>query len=372
MAATTSHPLLTKLIHGNSRAAIQTLDTSEEDHVSIQALKQWCALHKSNKHSDADCRAQQETAPSSVKKRSTVAKKGSKPRRLRFKTAGDKKKFLRSVEGLEGVSLEDGSDVEEIFEQSLMQLQPPTTTEETDEDTEDTLVDLHVLVIQPTKLQNTNVIMEDDELLLANQNLDPFGSNIQLTPVADVPNECQGSVTQPTSATDVFHLEGEPTLFEVIEQASNDFSFSQEPTSGQDRSSSTVPTEHPQESTIKKELPSEAFPPLPSSTMPEIPGLTTVPLRNGPVLLNGIFYQPVPASRLQQWSLTRQLPDLPSLPHQPPNWLFLFQFHHSPHRLPLPHQPPNRLFLLQLHQSPFRLLMSQQRLRKHQKYSVVF
>ena len=292
------------------------LSASEEDHVSIEAIKQWCAFHKSDKHSDADWCAQQDTASSSAKKRPAVAKKGSKPRRLHFKTAGDQKKFLRSVEGLEGASLEDGSDDEEIVEKSLMQLQTPTTTEETGEDTDDTLVDLHVWVIQPTGLQNTDVIMEDDELLLANQNLDPFGSNIQLTSTTDVSNECQGPVTQPTSVTyvlqpiqptsvtDVLHLEGEPTLFEVIEQALNDFSSSQPSTFGQNKSSSTVPIEDPQESTIKKEMPSEAFPPLPSSAMPEIPALTTVPLPNGPVLLNGIFYQPIPA-HTALWSQSR-------------------------------------------------------------------
>ena len=249
------------------------IGASEEDHVSIQALKQWCSLHKSDKHSDADCQ-EQETAPPSAKKRSTVAKKGSKPRRLRFKTAVDKKKFLRSVEELEGVSVEDGSDDENIVEQSLMQLQSPTT-DETDEDTDDTLVDLHILVIQPTILQKTDIVMDDDESLLATQDLDPFGSNIQPTSVT---NECQDPVTQPTSATDVFHMEGEPTLFEIIEQASNDFPFSQSTTSEQNRSSSTVQIKDPPKSTIKEEMPSEALPPLPPLTMQGIPALTIVPL----------------------------------------------------------------------------------------------
>ena len=79
MAASTSHPLLTKSIHGSPRASIQMLGTSEEDNVSIQAIKQWCALHKSDKHSDTDCRAQQDTALSSAKKRTTVAKKEVSP-----------------------------------------------------------------------------------------------------------------------------------------------------------------------------------------------------------------------------------------------------------------------------------------------------
>ena len=174
MAATASHPLLTKSLHGNSRGSIQSIqmiDTPEKDHVSIQALKQWCALHKSDKHSDADCRAQQEATPTSTKKRPTTAKKGSKPRRLRFKTASDKKKFLRSVEGLEGVSVEDGSDDDKVVEQSLMQLQSPS--EETDEEADDTLLDLHILAIQPTPLPDNDIVMEDDESLIANQELDP-------------------------------------------------------------------------------------------------------------------------------------------------------------------------------------------------------
>ena len=252
MAATASHRLLTKSLHGNSIGSIQSIqmiDTSEEDHVSIQALKQGCALHKSDKHSDADCRAQQETTPTSAKKRPTVAKKGGKPRRLRFKTASDKKKFLHSVEELEGVSVQDDSDDEKVVEQSLMQLQSPS--EETDDEADDTLVDLHILAIEPTPLPDTDIVMEDDESLIANQELDPFGSNVNSTPGANASNE---QITQPisitnvshtenksTSATDVFHLEGEPTLFEIIEQASNDFPFSQLPTSGQDRSSVNGP-----------------------------------------------------------------------------------------------------------------------------------
>ena len=46
MAVSSSHPLLTKSIHGSQRGAIQMLDASEEDNVSIQVIKQWCALHK--------------------------------------------------------------------------------------------------------------------------------------------------------------------------------------------------------------------------------------------------------------------------------------------------------------------------------------
>ena len=62
----------------------------------------------------------------------------------------------------------------------------------------------------------------------------------------------------------------------------------------QDKSSSTVLVVSPKEPTIKKEMSSEAFPPLPSSGMPEIPVMMTAPLPHGPVLLIGIYYQPVP------------------------------------------------------------------------------
>ena len=152
--------------------------------MSIQAIKQWCALHKSDKHSDADCRAQQETVSSSAKKWPTNTKKGNKPRRLRFKTAKDKKKFLRSVEELEGVSIEDGSDDENVVDQSLMQLQAGPAIEESEDDTDDTLIDLHVLVLQPVTPEDTDVIMEEDDLLPTDHPLDPFGPNIQSTSTA--------------------------------------------------------------------------------------------------------------------------------------------------------------------------------------------
>ena len=247
--------------------------------MSIQAIKQWCTLHKSDKHSFANCRTQQDTASSSTKKPPTIAKKGSKPRRLRFKTAGDRKKFLRSVGGLEGVSLEDSSDDENVVEQSLMQLQTETAAKETEDDIDDTLVGLHVLVLQPISPEDTDVIMRD-ELLSTNQSLDPFGSNTQPTSVAAASN---------------LHLEGEPSLHDVIEQTKNDFAASQSQTLNQDRSPSTIPVLHPQfeegPPTIKEEMSSETFPPLPS---PELPVMTTAPLPHGPVLINNIYYQPVP------------------------------------------------------------------------------
>ena len=69
MAASTSHLLQTKLIHCSQKGSIQMLNASSEDNVSIQAIRQWCALHKSDKHSDSDCHAQQDVASSSAAKK---------------------------------------------------------------------------------------------------------------------------------------------------------------------------------------------------------------------------------------------------------------------------------------------------------------
>ena len=57
MATSSSHPLLTQSIHGSQRGSIKMLNTSLEDNVSIQAIRQWCTLYKSGKHSDSDCHA---------------------------------------------------------------------------------------------------------------------------------------------------------------------------------------------------------------------------------------------------------------------------------------------------------------------------
>ena len=88
-------------------------------------------------------------------------------------------------------------------------------------------------------------------------------------------------------------------MYNVIQHATNDFSASQSSAlkiSKIDRSPSTIPFLHSQFEegpplTIKKEM-SETFSPLPSS---ELPAMTTAPLPHGPVLISGIYYQPVPA-----------------------------------------------------------------------------
>ena len=133
MAASNGHPL-SRSPHSHHKGSIQVIDSSAED-VNIQAIRQWCALHKTDKHSDSNCRAQQESAQSNVaKKRPTGAKKPTKPRRIRFKSTNDKKKFLRSIEEMEGVSLEKSSDDDDsdVVEQSLMQLFADSSSEESD------------------------------------------------------------------------------------------------------------------------------------------------------------------------------------------------------------------------------------------------
>ena len=128
MGASTSHPLLTKSIHRNPKGSIQMVDGPREVEASMHAIRKWCAFHKSEKHFDSDCRAQQDSATSTTqtsKKRpkGAIKRKTNKPSILRFKSKTDKKKFLRSIDDTEGVSIESASSEDQaIIEQSLMQL----------------------------------------------------------------------------------------------------------------------------------------------------------------------------------------------------------------------------------------------------------
>ena len=87
-------------------------------------------------------------------------------------------------------------------------------------------------------------------------------------------------------------------MYDVIEQATNDFSASQPSTTIQDRSQSKVQilSSNFEENSllpVKTEM-SESFPPLPAPSS-EPPTMATAHLPHGPVLINGIYYQPVPA-----------------------------------------------------------------------------
>ena len=65
MAASCSHPLQTKSIHNVPMGSINMVDDLPDGDHSILTLRQWCSLHKSDKHSDSDCRVQKETTASS-------------------------------------------------------------------------------------------------------------------------------------------------------------------------------------------------------------------------------------------------------------------------------------------------------------------
>ena len=88
-----------------------------------------------------------------------VKRKTNKPRRLKFKSNTDKKKFLRSIGDTEGVSLESASsEDEEVVEQSLMQLDATSSSEVLDKE-EDS--NLHILMINPDPLlTDDDVVME--------------------------------------------------------------------------------------------------------------------------------------------------------------------------------------------------------------------
>ena len=287
MATSSTHPLLTKSIHGGQSGSIEMLDASTGDKVSIQAIWQWCALHKSDKHSHSDCRNQQDvTSSSSAKKQPTNAKEGSKPHRLRFKWSNDKKKFLRSIGEMVGISFEDSSNDENVIEQSLVQLHASPVAEGSEDDNSP-LVNLHILVLEPVSFDETDVIMEEGDL--PNHALQPFDSYSLLPTIATV-----------DSAVSHLHLEGESntSLYDVVEHLINDFSASSHSSiTLLDRPDPSVPIlslklEDNSHSPDPHPVEAELYPSLPSPQDPS-PATATVPLPYGPVLINGVYYQPI-------------------------------------------------------------------------------
>ena len=297
MAASNGHPLSRPSHKGSS---IQVIDSSAED-VKIQAIRQWCALHKTDKHSDSNCRAQQEPAPTNAaKKRPTGAKK-NQPRRIRFKSTSDKKKFLRSIEEMEGVSLDKSSDDDDsnVVEQSLMQLYAESSSEESDEDEHHP--DSHILVLTPgNMLEEEDVIMTDVET--------PCAPAEKCTLVSKNEHSNAGSTTSQTSVCTNDGLRetlesslGSPGLSSDYAALSpSDIALLDGPDIQPSDSSIQIPKVeiNPFSPDITKmdltEVDNEAFPPLPAVSTPAVPQ-TTVPLPNGPVKINGIYYQPIPA-----------------------------------------------------------------------------
>ena len=124
------------------------------------------------KHSNADCRAQKESTTSatstSKKHPKGTEKRKSKPRKLKFKSNSDKKKFLRSIEDTEGVSLKSASsDDEDVVEQSLMQMENTSGAASEEEEGEG---DLHILMLDPESL------IDDPDVAMDIILLDPSAS----------------------------------------------------------------------------------------------------------------------------------------------------------------------------------------------------
>ena len=171
MAASASNPLNTKSSK-NLRGHIQMIETPADTPATVQVIRKWCTLHKSDKHSNNDCRAQKEATPSSTTTASKKCPKGpekqkAKPRKLKFKSTSAKKKFLHSIEDTEGVSLESASsDDEDVVEQSLMQLDP-ASGETSDEEEEG---EYHILMLDPDSL------LDDPDIAMDSILLDPVTS----------------------------------------------------------------------------------------------------------------------------------------------------------------------------------------------------
>ena len=89
MAASTSNPLNTRTSPRNPRGSLQMIDTPEDATATVQAIRKCCTLHKTDKHLNADCRAQKESATNTAavtkKRPKGKEKRKVKPRRLKFK-----------------------------------------------------------------------------------------------------------------------------------------------------------------------------------------------------------------------------------------------------------------------------------------------
>ena len=175
MAASTGNPLDTRTSSRNPRGSLQMIEVPEDTAATVQTIRKWCTLHKTDRHSNADCRVQKEStannaATTSKKRPKGKEKRKTKPRKLKFKSSADKKKFLRSIEDTEGVSLESTSsdDDDDVVEQSLMQIE--NASGEDDEEG-----DFHILMLAPDLLNDHDVTM-DSVLFFPNSN---FGAETQ-------------------------------------------------------------------------------------------------------------------------------------------------------------------------------------------------
>ena len=166
MAASNSHPL-TKLSHGGHKgSSIQVIDSSLED-VAIQEIRLWCTVYKTDKHSDSNCRAQQESTPPDATKRWPAGAKKQANLTGYHSNRQTTRRFLCSIVVMwsmskEGVSFDKSSheDNSEVVEQSLMQLYADSSSESSDDNENHS--DLHVLVLEPgNMLEEADVIMTE-------------------------------------------------------------------------------------------------------------------------------------------------------------------------------------------------------------------
>ena len=273
MAASTSNPLNTRSSLKSPKGSLQMIETPEDEAATIQTIKKWCALHKSDKHSNAECRAQKEpvtssTASTTKKRPKGKDKRKTKPRKLKFKTKADKKKFLRSIEDAEGVSLEStSSDDEAVVEQSLMQL-------DSESDGEDEDGELHLLMLAPDLFNDQDASMDSvlffptsytvTDPLMASAN--PFvknealSSQIGISPPENIPENTTSTMNTPVVSIPPFKEEENPYSPDL----------------------DSIP------------LDEEMFPSLEAPEAPMVPVSTASAPAHNYILLGGLYYQQVP------------------------------------------------------------------------------
>ena len=281
MAASASNPLNTKSSK-NPRGQIQMIEAQEDTPATIQVIRKWCTLHKTDKHSNADCRAQKETTSSSAKATSKKRPKGSekrkaKPRKLKFKSTSDKKIFLRSIDDTEGVSIESASsDDEDVVEQSLMQWDP-VSGETSDEEEEG---ELHILMLDPDSLLGDPDVAMDSIFLDPNASTETLGSG-----VSGIRLEGE-KADSPMSMKTGFS----PSRFSPLDTALLNTSMNTPVV--------PIPTIKDEKNPFSPEQPplvdEEMFPSLaPNVINPDASTVEPIPNQNY-LLYGGVYYQPVP------------------------------------------------------------------------------
>ena len=284
MAASISNPISARTSSRNPRGSLQMIDVPDDVEATVQTLKKWCTLHKTDKHSNVDCRAQKEltannTTTTTPKKRPKgKEKRKTKTRKLKFKSKADKKKFLRSIEDTEGVSVESASsDDEDVVEQSLLQLENVSGDEDDDDEVEG---DFHIMVLTPDLLKDHDVLM-DSILFFPDSNATP----------------------NPNLAPSTFPVNGEDTsspMSTKVEISSQD--IVQENTTTMNTPVVSIPPFKEEENPYSPDLdtipldeemfPSLEVPDIPMEQANSVPP-TSTSMQNY-IILGGVYYQQVP------------------------------------------------------------------------------